>query len=192
MRTDKDLVGILILETNSEGLITYCTTQNNLSLEAGKFSKGCIMLDTTTGKVYKNSGSVERPEWENMNPIKKSIVKLTSEDIIGMKTEPIPLVAGVNGKTIVVNDICLKMKTTETQYTGGGDLEFKYLDGANITADMSGDIVKAKNTESITINKALTSSLIGSKGQPIIMTNKTASFADGDGTAVVIVSYHLV
>lgn len=192
MRTDKDLVGILILETNSEGLITYCTTQNNLSLEAGKFSKGCIMLDTTTGKVYKNSGSVERPEWENMNPIKKSIVKLTSEDIIGMKTKPIPLVAGVNGKTIVVNDICLKMKTTETQYTGGGDLEFKYLDGANITANMSGDIVKAKNTESITINKALTSSLTGSKGQPIIMTNKIASFADGDGTAVVIVSYHLV
>lgn len=69
MQTDKDLAGILIQETNSEGLITLCQSSGNLDTTASKFAVGCILTDTTNGKSYSNVGTVASPSWNSVSEI---------------------------------------------------------------------------------------------------------------------------
>jgi len=71
MRTDKDLVGILIQETNSAGLITLCQSHGAFFTTASKFAPGCI-LTNNDGVVYRNSGTAAVPVW---SAIENSIVK---------------------------------------------------------------------------------------------------------------------
>ena len=71
MRTDKDLVGILIQETNSAGLITLCQSHGAFFTTASKFAPGCI-LTNNDGVVYRNSGTAAAPVW---SAIENSIVK---------------------------------------------------------------------------------------------------------------------
>ena len=70
MRTDKDLVGILIQETNSEGLITLCQSHGAFFTTASKFAPGCV-LTNNDGVVYRNSGTAAVPVW---SAIENSIV----------------------------------------------------------------------------------------------------------------------
>jgi len=72
MQTDKDLAGILIQETNSEGLITLCQSSGNLATTASKFAIGCILTDTTNGKSYSNVGTVASPSWNSVSEITTS------------------------------------------------------------------------------------------------------------------------
>lgn len=72
MKTDKDLAGILIQGTNSEGLITICQSAGNLATTTSKFAPGCLLTDTITGVVYRNSGTASAPVW---SAIENSIVK---------------------------------------------------------------------------------------------------------------------
>jgi hypothetical protein len=72
MKTDKDLVGILIQDTNSEGLITQCQSAGSFLTTASKFAPGCLMTDSTTGVLYRNSGTTAAPVW---GAIENSIVK---------------------------------------------------------------------------------------------------------------------
>ena len=83
MKTDKDLVGILIQETNSEGLITLCQSKGSFLTTASKFAAGCLLTDTTSGVVYRNSGSVASPVW---SAIENSIVKSYIPTADGKKT----------------------------------------------------------------------------------------------------------
>lgn len=71
MKTDKDLVGILIQETNSEGLITLCQSKGSFLTTASKFAPGCV-LTNNDGVVYRNSGTAAVPVW---SAIENSIVK---------------------------------------------------------------------------------------------------------------------
>ena len=93
MRTDKDLVGILIQETNSEGLITLCQSAGNLATTANKFAKGCIIINTTTGKSYYNAGTVASPSWNSLSESsyveRASIAAVTGTDD-GLTTGLIP------------------------------------------------------------------------------------------------------
>lgn len=93
MRTDKDLAGILIQETNSEGLITLCQTSGNLATTASKFAVGCVMVDTTTGKSYSNQGTVALPSWNSIGETtyseRKSVASVTATDD-GLTTGLIP------------------------------------------------------------------------------------------------------
>jgi len=204
MKTDKDLVGILIIDTNSEGLIINCTTKGNLDVTANKFAVGCLMTDTTSSKIYRNSGTSALPSWEDMTTISSSeidpsiirtaIVSLTSANIKAMNATPVTLIAGVTGKTIVIDDICLKMTTTTTGYTGGGAVEFRYTNGsgAKVTADIASTVITAGAGTSYTINKSIVTSLTGVKDAPIVITNASAAFAAGTGTGVIYARYHLI
>jgi len=204
MKTDKDLVGILIIDTNAEGLIINCTTKGNLDVTANKFAVGCLMTDTTSSKIYRNSGTSALPSWEDMTTISSSeidpsiirtaVVSLTSANIKAMSATPVTLIAGVTGKTIVIDDICLKMTTTATGYTGGGAVEFRYTDGsgAKVTADIASTVITAEAGTSFTINKSITTSLVGVVDAPIVITNATEAFATGTGTGVITCRYHLI
>lgn len=119
---------------------------------------------------------------------------LSSADILAMNATPITIVPAVAGKTIVVDDICLKMVTTATGYANGGAVEFRYTDGsgANVTADIAAAVITAGAGTSYTINKSIITSLTGVVNSPIVITNADAPFITGTGAGVLTVRYHLV
>lgn len=69
MRTDSALPGILIESTNELGMITFCLSAGAFLTTASKFAVGCILIDTTTGKQYYNSGTVAVPSWNSISEI---------------------------------------------------------------------------------------------------------------------------
>ena len=67
-RTDSALSGVLILETNSSGLVVQATCSgvpSTVATTAGYYAKGCIMTDTQTGLQYINTGTSASPSWRN-------------------------------------------------------------------------------------------------------------------------------
>jgi len=138
MQTDPSLAGILIQETNSEGLITSCQSSGNLDTTASKFAKGCVLVDTTTGLAYYNSGSVAVPVWNSTsevtadempdNTIKTATITLTAAEIVGTDAGDIGHASGAvlvaapgAGKLLeFVSAVCSYTYDTAA-YTGGAD-----------------------------------------------------------------------
>lgn len=126
--------------------------------------------------------------------LQTATVALTSANILAMNGTPVTILAAVTGKTIVVDDICLKMVTTATQYANGGAVEFRYTNasGAKVTADIASGVITAGAATSYTINKSIVTSLTGVVSSPIVITNATAAFITGTGAGVLTIRYHLI
>lgn len=76
MRTDPDLVGILIQETDSKGYITLCTSKGVTPTTAGKFAPACILNDTINGKTYSNEGTTAVPDWNDLSDVEADEVEI--------------------------------------------------------------------------------------------------------------------
>lgn len=66
MRTDSTIPGILIQQTNSDGLITLGLSSgapSSTATLASKFALGCVLIDTQTGLQYSMNGTVAVPTW---------------------------------------------------------------------------------------------------------------------------------
>lgn len=122
-------------------------------------------------------------------------VNLTAAQIIAMNATPVSLIAAPGaGMAIIVDNITLKMVTTATGFTGGGALEFRYTNasGAKVSADIAAAVVTAGAGTSFTNVRGVTTSLTPVANAAIVITNATAAFAAGTGTAVVTIQYHVV
>lgn len=122
-------------------------------------------------------------------------VDLTAAQIIAMGTTPVSLIAAPGaGMAIIVDNITVKMVTTATAFTGGGAVEFRYTNasGAKVTADVASGVVTAGAGTSFTNVRGVTTSLTAVANAAIVITNATAAFAAGTGTAVVSIQYHVV
>lgn len=122
-------------------------------------------------------------------------VNLTAAQIIAMGTTPVTLLASPGaGMAIIVDNITVKMTTTATGFTGGGAVEFRYTNasGAKVTADVAAAVVTAGAGTSFTNVRGVVTSLTAVADAAIVITNATAAFAAGTGTAVVAVQYHVV
>lgn len=138
MQTDPSLAGILIQETNSEGLITLCQSSGNFDTTASKFALGCILTDTTTGLSYINDGTVAVPSWNSIsevtddempdNTIRTATITLSATEIVGTDAGDIAhsggavLVAAPGAGKLLefVSAVCSYTYDTAA-YTGGGD-----------------------------------------------------------------------
>lgn len=80
MRTDSDLVGILIQETNSSGLITLCSSHGAFPTTAGKFAPGCLLTDTAGGGDYYNEGTTSVPSWNNVSEVEADEIEIADGD----------------------------------------------------------------------------------------------------------------
>lgn len=210
MQTDKNLVGILIQETNSEGLITFCQSSGNLDTTASKFAIGCILTDSTIGKSYSNVGTVASPSWNSLNDvvsddidptlIKYVTVNLTAAQINGMAAAPVVIIPAVTGKAIILDDMVFDLTGTATQFANGGVVNLQYKEtatgaGTTLHADIAAAVVTGATARTITqrIAKDLSSTATADiTGQGVYISNKTAAFITGTGTAKVIVRYHLI
>lgn len=122
-------------------------------------------------------------------------VSLSAADIIAMRTTPVTLLPAPGaGLCLVVDNISFKMTTTATAFTGGGAVEFRYTDGSGtkVTADIAAGVITAGAGTSFTNVKGIEASLTGTANAPVVITNATAVFAAGTGSAVVTINYHIV
>jgi hypothetical protein len=122
-------------------------------------------------------------------------VTLTAAQIIAMKTTPVSILAApAAGIAIVVDSLLFQMKSTATQFTGGGLVTFIYH-GTSILVTGSADGVPAATVNSATASNNLLSPVQAVIQPPaatgVDITNATAVFATGTGTAVVTIWYWL-
>lgn len=123
------------------------------------------------------------------------VVALTAAQIIAMGTTPVSLIAAPGaGKCVIVDNITFKMTTTATAFTGGGAVEFRYTDasGAKVAADIAAAVVTGGAGVSFTNVRGIEASLTGVANAAIVITNATAAFAAGTGTASLAIDYHVV
>jgi hypothetical protein len=210
MRTDNDLAGVLIYENNELGLISSCSASGVFPTTASKFAVGCILVDTTTGKQYYNTGSVAVPSWNSVSTvtsdevdqglIKTVSINLSAAQIIALYTTSVKILDGIAGKAIFVDSVNFDITGTATQFTGGGVVNVQYdstANGAGVTchADIAATVVTGATAlvKTHRIGKdlsAIATTAIDGKG--LYIGAKTAVFAAGTGTAVVTVRYHVV
>lgn len=129
---------------------------------------------------------------------RKTQVTLTAANLIAMNGTPVSILAApAAGIAIVVTRILFEMKRTATAFTSGGVITFQYHTAT--TTVHSGSIpasrlttAGAANTLDVLVTDSPTNSLLCAQADGIDITNATAGFATGTGTAVVTIMYDLV
>lgn len=128
-------------------------------------------------------------------------VPLTAAQIIAMYAAPVLVVPAISGKEILVDSVELVMTRTSTAFTGGGAVSVQY----NTTANGAGTSVQASTIAASVVTGAAgttyttrppaTLSDIASasiQGIGLYISNATAPFAAGTGTATVRVTYRVM
>lgn len=209
-QTDKDLVGITIIDKNESGYVTNCESAGNFDTTASKFAVGCRLVDTTTGKPYYNAGSVAVPSWNSVSEVNNAemdsgvqkviSVPLTAAQINGMYAAPVEIVPAVAGKSIIVDSVDFDITRTATQFAGGGTAAVQYDStvhgaGTATTAVIAAAVITAGAGRTITARIPVVLSDVASAsivGKGLYLSNVDAAFTTGTGTAVITVRYHLV
>lgn len=151
-----------------------------------------VVLDVGPGKSVIMDGSITQN-----SVVKNSVqVPLTAAQIIAMGTTPVELIAAPGaGKAIIVDNITVKMTRTATAFVNGGAVEFRYTDasGAKVSADVAAALVTTGGAGTAFANvRGIEASITPVANAAIVITNATAAFATGTGTAVVSIDYHIV
>ena len=165
---------------------------------AGLYAKGCRYVDTsqTSGisPVYVNAGTEASPSW-SAGSVQKSVVTLSSAQILALNATPVALVAAPgSGLTTVVERIVVSF-TVGTQYANGGVLEFRYTNasGAKVTgADLAAAVITGASSSVTILGGNSSANVTAVSNAAIVVDNATAPFITGTGTAVVTVFYSIV
>lgn len=176
----EDENGLVLLGTISSG-----TPETTASL----FAPGAIVVNNSDGRVFKNSGTSASPVW--VSDPQLTAATISSAQFLALNSAPVTLVAAPgDGKMTVVDRILFTMTRTATAYTSGGALEFRYTNGsgAKVSADIAASVVTTggAGTEMNTVG-GVVSSLTPVENAAIVVTCASADFADGTGTATVVV-----
>lgn len=209
-RDDVNLPGILVIETDSSGLISRCVSENTTDSTANKFAVGCIRTMKDTGLTYVNIGTSAVPSWNSVTEVSNSdidsgliqtvIVNLTAAQINGMAAAPVEIIPAVAGKAIILDDMVFDLTGTATQFANGGVVNLQYKNtatgaGTTLHADIAATVVTGATGRVVTQRIAKDLSATASAdivGIGVFISNKTAAFITGTGTARVIARYHLV
>ena len=121
-------------------------------------------------------------------------VALSSANILAMFGTPVTLLPAPGaGKTIIVESILFKMTRTSTAYAGGGAVTFKYAGGASLPSTIAATVVTTGGAGTeynhVGDNGA---SLTPTANAGIQITNGTAAFTTGTGTADIVIKYRVV
>ena len=127
-----------------------------------------------------------------------AVVDLTAAQIIAMYTTPVEVVPAKTGKAIIVDAVEFDMTRTSTAFTGGGVVAVQYDNTANgagtaTHATIAATVVTGAAGETRTFRIPVVLSDIAAsaiEGIGLYISNQTAVFAAGTGTARVTVHYH--
>lgn len=127
-----------------------------------------------------------------------AVVDLTAADIIAMYTTPIEVVPAKTGKAIFVDAVEFDITRTSTAFTGGGVVAVQYDSTANgagtaTHATIAATVVTGSAGETRTFRIPVVLSDVAAsaiEGIGLYISNQTAAFAAGTGTARLTVHYH--
>jgi len=124
-------------------------------------------------------------------------VVVTAANLIGMKAAPVSILPAPGaGKLIIVDAIAFQFKNGATQFTGGGALSFVYHRTAVTphTGSIAATVLQAAAADVQYLGPNTTGALDlqSAINLGLDITNATAAFAAGNGTAIVTVWYSVV
>lgn len=186
---DKTVDGLALFGTIASGTIPTTT---------GIFAPGCKIVDLSTGVVYTNSGTSTSVAWSSEVLVKK--VSLTAANLIAMYAAPVEIIPAVQGKAIIVDSVDFVITRTSTAFTGGGVVALQYKNTANgagtaTHATIAATVVTGAAGTTYTARIPVVLSDVASAdiaGIGLFLSNATAAFAAGTGTAEITVRYHLI
>lgn len=154
----------------------------------------------STGEGFKTEYPVSGVGTVSNIALQVITVPLTAAQIKGMYAAPVLIVPAIPGKAIYVDTVDFDLTGTATQFTGGGVVDVQYDSTANgagttVHADIAATVVTGATALVRThrISKDLSAIATASiTGKGLYISNKTAAFATGTGTAVVTVQYYTV
>lgn len=202
---------MLTYEKDTSGLIKAATIPNGTPVTtASMFAPGALVTSLEDSKIYRNSGTTAVPVWDSISAITSDEidtglirvlqVSLTAAQINGMAAAPVEIIPAVAGKAIILDDVVLDLTGTATQFANGGVVNLQYKNtatgaGTTLHADIAASVVTGATARVLTKRIAKDLSAIATAditGVGVFISNKTAAFDTGTGTAVVTVRYHLV
>lgn len=184
------------------GLATEATCTGTPPTTANVFQVGCriIQTDASSGNtvVFTNMGTSAVPVW-NSNQLEVTVA-LSAANLIAMYATPVVVVPAVTAKAIIVDSVDFVITRTSTAFTGGGVVAVQYDSTANgagtaTTATIAASVVTGAAGTTYTARIPVVLSDVASAsiaGIGLYISNQTAAFAAGTGTASVKVRYHLV
>lgn len=179
--------------TGSSPTLAIAETTPGVDASARGAAIGATIINSTTGDTFTNIGTALAPTWAPEGGSKE--VSLSSANLLAMNATPVTLIAapGANRVTIV-EDILFKMTRTATAYANGGALEFRYTDGSGqkVTADLASTVLTTAGAAT-TYTKVLgiEASMVPVVNAAIVITNATAAFITGTGTAKAYIKYRV-
>lgn len=128
----------------------------------------------------------------------EKVVALTAANILAMNGAPVAILAAPGaGKALIVESIVVEVKRTSTAFANGGAVSFTYTT-TTTSVPHAGSIPATVFTGAAgTVVHALgpnvgTNGLVIPANEGISITNATAAFITGTGTAYVWVKYRIV
>lgn len=104
MRTDSTIPGILIYETNELGYITSGTTTASFPTTASKFAVGCVLQDSTSGKSYRNAGTVAVPVWRQIQAYATIAADTNGTQSVNVIDATVPFSATIKAVQFITRD----------------------------------------------------------------------------------------
>lgn len=154
------------------------------------------------GSVLPNAGGSFAVQENEMGPnvlgtstMKKGFlqvtqVTLTAAQIIAMNGTPVTLLAAPGaGLCYVIESIEFRFTATATQFTGGGAVTFQYSGGAAVANTIAAAVItSASSSDTVRVGIDATATL----NAALVVTNATAAFAAGTGTALITFAYRII
>lgn len=193
------------MANNAQQLITGAAAPTAATYPGQSFQYGDTIINSAPGPglpfafVQTATGIANYPgTWQpvgNMQP--QLTASLTAAQIILMFTTPQTVIPAPGaGLAIVLQYVIFEMTTTSTQFTGGGTVNFVYHGGA--VAAATGTITAATVTTTAGTSYTYLGPSVAATGlvlpanTGVDITNGTAVFAAGTGTAVLKLAYTIV
>lgn len=153
------------------------------------------------GSVLPNAGGSFAVQENEMGPnvlgtstmkkgfLQVSQVTLTAAQIIAMNGTPVTLLAAPGaGLCYVIESIEFRF-TAGTQFTGGGAVTFQYHTGGAVANTIAAAVItSASSSDTVRVGIDATAVL----NAAIEVTNATAAFAAGTGTALITFAYRII
>lgn len=151
---------------------------------------GAFTTASTTGAMTVGTSLIQGTE-----SLLFTSVNLTSANILGMNASPVTVIAAVASKAILIEAIEFVMTRTATAYANGGAVSFQYAGGSAVAATIASTVVTGAAGTTYTLRTASDLSDIASAAiinTALTITNATAPFITGTGTAVINIIYRLI
>ena len=150
---------------------------------------------SSTGVLTVSAGAITSSKIDP-SVIQTAVIPLTAAQIIAMYTTPVSLIAAPGaGKAILVDGLTFEFTGTATQFTGGGAVQIQYHGYAANLLDstIAAATIQANATAILQFGIASTvGGNIVEANTGIDITNATAAFAAGTGTAKVFIRYRII